>query len=679
MSFLHPFFLLALSAVIIPIVIHLFHFRRFKKVYFSNITFLEKLNDESQRQARLKHLLILLSRILAIVFLVMAFARPFIPLKDSAAQPGKNRISIYIDNSFSMESGSSSDNLLDQARRSAEEIAKLFNPADEYQILTNDFEAKHQRFVGREELLAMLTEIDFSPSVRSLSEVFARQTELLKEDNVQNQKLAFIISDFQKNIADLSQSNPDSLISYFLIPVPSPQQSNLFIDSVWIDNPVKMSGQVITLQARIYNDADQKLENQPVRLYINDSQRAVATYDIAPFSHTTVSLTYTLSADRIQQGYIEITDHPVTFDDRFYIGFTLSDDIPVMIINQSGTNRFINALLNSDTTFTVNNVQVGSIDFSMFGSQNLIILNEVDAPGSGLIQELTRYVEQGGNLLVFPAENLNFGAYNELFLALGVAGYESKSNQPTRVTAINESHNIYSGVFDRIPDNMDLPAVEQHFVIGRPSRNLGQFLLQLQNGNHFLSATPSGQGTVYASAVPANDKFSNFPRHAIFVPTLYNIALFSTSFYPLSYTIGKDDIVTIRNYQPAAGDLFRITANHLDIIPEARNNNNNIDLILHSQIPIHGNYNLVSNNETIRILAFNYDRRESLLESIDAGKIKSMVSGPDWDNVTVFDTKQLTIEKQMELFRGGRQLWKIFLMIGLLFLLAEVVLLRLWK
>jgi hypothetical protein len=679
MSFLYPFFLLALSAVIIPIIIHLFHFRRFKKVYFSNINFLEKLNDDSQRQARLKHLLVLLSRIMAIIFLVLAFARPFIPVKDSTLQAQGNKISIHIDNSLSMEAGSSTGNLLDQAKQEAKEIAALFEPTDEYQLLTNDFEAKHQRFVGREEFMAMLSETDFSPSVRRFSEVMARQNELLNEENGNHQKLAFSISDFQANITDLQQADPDSLIDYFLIPVPSAQPSNLFIDSVWIDNPVKMSGQVITVQARIYNDSDQQLENQPVRLYINDNQRAVATYDIAPKSNTTVSLTYSINTDKIQQGYIEITDNPVTFDDRFYISFTLSEDIPVMIINQDDNNRFINALLDSDTTFIVNNVQVGSIDFSMFGSQNLIVLNDLDAPGSGLIMELTRYVEQGGNLMIFPSENINFSSYNELFLSLGVAGFESKSEQATRVSAINELHHIYSGVFDRIPENMDLPAVEQHYVFQRTTRNRGQFLLQLQNGNYFLSSTPSGEGTVYVSAVPANDTFSNFPRHAIFVPTLYNIALFSSSFYPLAYTIGNDEMVTIRNYRPAAGNLFRIMASNLDIIPETRNNNNNIDLILHGQIPTHGIYNLMTDDEIIRKLAFNYDRRESLLEVLDGSELEEMASGLDSEKITVFDTEKITIEKQMDLFRGGRQLWKIFLLIGLLFLLAEVILLRIWK
>ena len=81
MSFAYPEFLFALAAISVPIVIHLFNFRRFKKVYFSDIRFLKDVEIETKSRNKLKNLLILLSRILAITFLVMAFAKPVIQLE----------------------------------------------------------------------------------------------------------------------------------------------------------------------------------------------------------------------------------------------------------------------------------------------------------------------------------------------------------------------------------------------------------------------------------------------------------------------------------------------------------------------------------------------------------------------------------------------------------------------
>ncbi|TNF45447.1 MAG: hypothetical protein EP310_01570, partial [Bacteroidetes bacterium] len=99
MKFLFPTFLFALFAIAIPIIIHLFSFRQYKTVYFSNVSFLKDIKKESKNKSRLKQLLILIARILTIIFLVFAFAQPYIPTTtDSKKQPNQ-LIGIYIDNS----------------------------------------------------------------------------------------------------------------------------------------------------------------------------------------------------------------------------------------------------------------------------------------------------------------------------------------------------------------------------------------------------------------------------------------------------------------------------------------------------------------------------------------------------------------------------------------------------
>ena len=66
MQLLYPAFLLALAALAIPIIIHLFHFRRFKKVYFTNVRFLKEVKEETSNRSRLRNLLVLLMRLLAL-------------------------------------------------------------------------------------------------------------------------------------------------------------------------------------------------------------------------------------------------------------------------------------------------------------------------------------------------------------------------------------------------------------------------------------------------------------------------------------------------------------------------------------------------------------------------------------------------------------------------------------
>ena len=95
MEFVNPGFLYGLFAISIPIIIHLFNFRRFKKVYFTNVSFIKELKQQTQKQSRLKHLLILLMRILAITAIVLAFAQPYIPVSQELVNPKqKNTISV---------------------------------------------------------------------------------------------------------------------------------------------------------------------------------------------------------------------------------------------------------------------------------------------------------------------------------------------------------------------------------------------------------------------------------------------------------------------------------------------------------------------------------------------------------------------------------------------------------
>jgi hypothetical protein len=198
MQFLYPAFLFGLLALAIPVIIHLFNFRRFKTVYFTNVRFLKNIQEETATKSRLKHILVLISRMLAITFLVLAFAQPFIPSEQSANKATKKAVSIYIDNSFSMEAVNNDEQLLNIAKRKAEEIVNGYTIDDQFQLLTNDMEAKHQRLVSKEEMLQMITQVQRTPEVRSLSEIVKRQRDILNRDKAQSQKNIYAISDFQK-------------------------------------------------------------------------------------------------------------------------------------------------------------------------------------------------------------------------------------------------------------------------------------------------------------------------------------------------------------------------------------------------------------------------------------------------------------------------------------------------
>jgi len=231
MQFLFPAFLFALAALAIPVIIHLFHFRRFKKVYFTNVRFLREVKEETSTRSRLRNILVLLMRMLAIAFLVLAFAQPFFS-RDEAVDQGQKAISIFVDNSFSMSALSSDLALLDKARQRAREVVDAFSEEDRFQILTMDFEGRHQRLVSKDDAYNLIDEIEVSPSVRTISEILNRQKQVLNQaPNAAGN--SYVISDFQQSISDV-ESYQDSTIDLNLVPLRAVQEKNISIDSAWL-------------------------------------------------------------------------------------------------------------------------------------------------------------------------------------------------------------------------------------------------------------------------------------------------------------------------------------------------------------------------------------------------------------------------------------------------------------
>jgi len=680
MKFVNPYFLLALASIAIPIIIHLFNFRRFKKIYFSNVEFLKELKQETQKKSKLKHLLILVSRILAVSCLVFAFAQPYIPFKENKINAKGNLISVYIDNSFSMEALSSKGTLFDDAKSKALEIANAYKSTDLFQLLTNDFEGKHQNYVTKEEFLQMLNEIEISPSFRKLSEVITRQNDLFSSMNSKGKK-AFIISDFSKAGTDILNIKEDTNVDVNLIPLVSSKTDNLYVDSCWFLSPVMQMNKEVQLNVLVKNSSEKDAEKIPVKLVINGKQKTVASIDIPANSEAVVKLPYTIAGKGTQFGSIEIIDYPVIFDDKFYFSYNVSENIPILCINENSGSAYINALFGKDSAFVLANIEINKLDYSLLPNYKLIILNEVKTLSSGLMQELQQYVKVGGSLLVFPSPDADLDNYKNFLTTLGSIYYSAKDTAKTKVNTINTDHEIFKDVFDKIPENIDLPVVKTHFKFNAKTFSSEEFILKMQNGESFMISEKSGKGKVYLSSVPLNTDYSNFAKHAIFVPTLYNIALFSTPYNKLFYTIGADEAIEAKNIKMNNDQTFKISnkSKNFEIIPEHKNIDQQTYVYPHDQLKDAGNYVLLNGEDTVAGVSFNYDRKESELKSSSIGEIESLIKEKGLKKFNVLDLKNKSVSKVLEELNQGIRLWKIFIVLALLFIFAEVLLLRFLK
>lgn len=684
MNFTYPAFLFALSAIAIPVIIHLFNFRKFKTVYFSNVRFLKEVKQETQAKSKLKHLLVLAARILAILFLVFAFAQPYIPVNNKKVAAGDKLVSIFVDNSFSMDAINKNGTLLDEAKKRAAEIVSAYKSTDRFQLLTNDFEGKHQRLVNKEEFITLLDEIKISPSIRNLSEIASRQADIL-EQGAARSKTAFMVSDFQKTISNFEQLKNDTGITINLVPLVAAAKSNVYIDTCWFETPVRQLNQAERLHVRIKNVSEKVLESNSIKLFINEQQKTPASFNLDKESETEVTLSFVSRETGLQHCRIELNDYPVTFDDKFYFSFEVAKNIPVLSINASGAegSAYINKLFGADSLFVLANFPENKLDYSTLPGYRLIVLNELKSISSGLAQELKRFMTAGGSVIVFPNTGIDINAYRDFLTSVNVNYYERLDTANTKVDRINLEHAVYNDVFDKktfSATNLNLPLANKHYVISRTSRSSEENLLRLQNGDAFFSEYTVEKGKLYLSAVALNNNFSNFSRHAVFVPTLYKAAMFSQATAPLFYTIGNDEM--IESTTTVTGEnVYHIRSmnSDFDIIPEHKIMDGKTVIMVHNQVKNAGNYNVFAGQDRIAGVSFNFNRKESDLSCYSAEELAFQLAGNNLGNVNIIETGAQSLKQSLMELEQGKKLWKFCIILALLFLAAEVLLLRFMK
>lgn len=688
MNFLFPTFLIGLAAIAIPIIIHLFNFRKYKKVYFTNVQFLKELKQESDSKSKLKEWLILAMRILAIICLVFAFAQPFIPCKTKVIQ-GEKAISIYIDNSFSMESTNKKGTLLENAKQYATEIVNTFNASDKFQLLTNDFEGRHQRFVSREEFIEQLNDVKISSATRPLNDVIKRQQDFLQNSSSKNKRI-FLLSDFQKNASLLNKADIDTSIAIDLIPIASTEINNVYIDSIWFETPVQQFGTQQVIHAIVINKSNKDIENGSLKLYINNTQVSLSSFNVTAGNKKDVSISFSVKAKGINKGVLKIEDYPITYDDDFYFSFNAQTTINALVVNgkESKTAGNFRSLMQNDSLFIYHENNEAAIDYSLFSKANIIVLNELSSLSSGLTAELQKFVTNGGSLVIFPAKKPDLVAYNTSFQNLQLPQIIKADTNNTRTQGINFEQGLYEGVFDKIDQRMDLPKVFEHYEFAKTTNSNSQSLVSLQNGQFLISLSPLGNGKIYLFSVPSDETGSNLLKHALFVPTLIKMSILSLKPSPVYYKTAINEAIVLNTASNFSDKPLHIIKDETsataakkrtDIIPEHRLINNATILFTQNQITEAGHYEVKEEAFPLKDLAFNFDRKESDMNFMNGEDLQKQIDGNDLKNMSVIEPNEKTLTNALQEVNDGKKLWKLFLILTLAFLSAEILIIRLFK
>jgi hypothetical protein len=451
----------ALGLLAIPVIIHLFQFKRFKRVYFSNVAFLKTIQLESTNRNKIKHLLVLASRLLALLFLILAFAQPFLPAKNNVANTGKKYVSIYIDNSFSMNAIENGSSLLEQAKSTASSITKGYENDDLFQVLTNDFSGKQQRLLSKEEALTLIDGVKISPSSRTWSEVQKRQADVVGRDNSPNQ-ITYLLSDAQKNMG-LIEDKTQVKTNY--IPFVAQKQANLFIDTCFFYEPIQLLNQKNKLIIKVRNAGSEDAQSIRLSLTINDKSKALSNPSIKAGSYQYDTLSFTIDQVGWNNATIAIEDYPITFDDSYFLAFNVLEKIKVQELKETDAGNYVAAVFANQTEFDFSSSPIGNINYASLATTHFVILSNVQNLSSGLADELKKFVENGGALAVFPSEKADIASLNNFLSSLNAGKFNPLITEDIAGGEINLSQKLVRDLFDKIPSNLKMPMVKKTLSI----------------------------------------------------------------------------------------------------------------------------------------------------------------------------------------------------------------------
>jgi hypothetical protein len=271
--------------------------------------------------------------------------------------------------------------------------------------------------------------------------------------------------------------------------------------------------------------------------------------------------------------------------------------------------------------------------------------------------------------------------------SLNAPSYQPTDTADSKVVRLSGESYLFRDVFESrqgkqvVASNTDLPKVSKYFPIQITSAMLTTPLMGMLNGREFLTLTNSGPGQVLQLTLPLDPAFSNFQQQAIFVPVLYNIALISHPTHTLYSITGDNKVIRIGASVPGGDRVYKIKSleGDFEMIPQINSSGNMVNVFVGNQVPMAGNFELVNDKNVIASLAFNYNRGESDLSCNSAGEMESLLEKAHLDTFKVLKTGQKPLNEVIAEINSGTQLWRYFIMIALLMLLAEILLIRFFK
>ncbi|HET6527567.1 MAG TPA: BatA domain-containing protein [Balneolaceae bacterium] len=705
MNFLNPLFLFGLIAVAVPVVIHLINLRRPQKISFSTLSFFNELRKSTIRRIRIKQYLLMAIRALALLFLALALARPFLPptIIGSASSHHPKTVAIIIDNSPSMSRIGSRGPLINQAKQIAVDIIDNGNTGDKFSVIaTNGEKETNISFGSALQAKKGVNEISVTNTAHYTGEALGTAYRMLQQAP-QMQGVIYLISDGQQSQLDdlqglnlKNESSQTKPVSLQLITLQKANQQNIAISSLALNSQMLSKGSPLSLSVTIENVGDAAVANHFVSIEVNG--KLTGQYEVSLQPGQSRKYAFEIVAEKTGDivGRIILEGDDVTYDNTRYFVIRIPQKRSILLVNNGNQNAAFHSYLapalkaaqqtNAQLTFAEK--AVSKVDQSHWQKYDVIVLDGLEQVPEYWFQDLQRYVQKGNGLLFLPSEQGNIQNYNDFFALFNagrftnVVGEYASFKPAVKMAALQDGHPVISNLFEKKEDeaiNVDLPSLFFYYKYEQSSDSGALNILKAANGDALLSEQHFGEGIFLISTFGAGPGWSSFPVNPLFAPVYYRSLLYAAS----SQNGG------LKQHQ--LGELFEwsgkvsspqviLELNGTEFKPDIHQTADGVQISYKGYEWKPGILAVKAGDETHKI-AVNQSIMESRFGTLSEQKLQEMTSEA-FSIVDMINAEKLSPERLNEQLTSavfGKDIWNWFIWLALLFLITETMISRLYK
>ncbi|QTN33645.1 BatA domain-containing protein [Akkermansiaceae bacterium] len=693
MSFFNPWVLLAGLGIALPILAHLLNQQKVRTTDWAAMRFLNKSIQVRSRELRLRDLLLLILRCLALLLLVFALARPV--WKDSGFITGEPRsgVLIAIDASYSMAEGGEASTRFDRALRMVDAISEQIQPGDpvsvvllggEDKVLVRNMAFDRERFRAAMEKAGVAPAgLDFDRVPGLLKELAvdlkAPQAEVYFITDTQSRDWRTASASFQGALADLERE-----AQVFLVPVPG-AAANLAVTDLDLVSGVLRKGTTARYQATVKNFGTEPVPGVEVQCRVEGVQIDSKIIPvIAPGASETVSLFVPFHNGGPTRITAEISGDLLPADNVRRVVAVVKDKVSVLCVDGSDgdAGRLVMAALLAraggaqDEDYSVRSVPWLSLPSENLTEVDVIILADVPEITAEQVGQLSRHVRQGNGLVWFAGPNVKATAWNESSASGKNPLLPAKIGQ-----LVDARNNIGAGspLDPAMPDHTvcqplrslpeDLFSETQFFtrLEVEPSASSFAVLSLAGSGAPILLEHSLGRGHVFQFATSAQTAWNNMALTPVFPMLMQQIVTYLAGREFEQPRVVGDSLSLSYVQQPDANDaVYETPSGHTVTVPVSEHDNQFVAML--GSADEAGFYEAkVSVQAPGMPVAVNVDTRESEIASLTAGELRKNVDGL---GLTIASS-ETELAAAIQEARIGSSSWRQFMIAGLVLLLAE--------